>query len=372
MALRELLGRVAADYPALRATGHVRGVLATYRLIKTELPATLLDLAESQRPYTSKGSTGSGNVNPAPWIAVFDRAITTSAQSGYYFVYLFSIDLKRVYACLALGVTEFEKTYGKNRRMLGHLDTEALRLAGHLELGERFAAGNIDLAAEQPTQLHGLYEHSVIVSVEYDTTDLPTDEVLKADLSTLLLHYNELRLRVGAHADVEASVAEAEVHQTGLMTEVPFEPVSTGERRPGGGGSRRSHAAKKIGDAGEKRVVEHERERLTRAGHPDLADAVRWLADEGKQPGYDVLSFNEDGSERWIEVKSSTGDKVTAVDLTEHERVVAQEAPPERYWLYVITRVFRGARLMAIKDPARTLSWNEENPRPVSWSLRLG
>jgi hypothetical protein len=85
-----------------------------------------------------------------------------------------------------------------------------------------------------------------------------------------------------------------------------------------------------------------------------------------------VLSFNEDGSQRWIEVKSSKGDKVTTVDLTERERMVATDADPGRYWLYVVTRVSRGARVMAIQDPFLTLSWSEGNPRPVSWSLRLG
>ena len=306
-------------------------------------------------------------------VAVFDLAVTDTAQRGYYVAYLFSIDLERVYACLALGVTAFEESFGKNKMMLGKLDSETLRLASRLRLGSRFASGSIDLGADRPTQLHGLYEHSSIASVRYDLTDLPNNEVLQRDLLQLLDWYDQLRREVGADVDEEASLEGAVIDAFGLMEEVPFEPAARGRGGSGNPNQRRSKkASKKIGDAGERRVVEHERERLRLAGRPDLAKKVRWLADEGEQPGYDVLSFNEDGSQRWIEVKSSKGDKVTTVDLTERERMVATDADPGRYWLYVVTRVFRGARLMAIQDPFRTLSWSEENPRPVSWSLRLG
>ena len=371
MALRELLVRVASDYPGYRSDGRVDSRAPTYRLVHQEIPNALRALAGDRRPYVVQGSTGAGNVTPAPWIAVFDPAVTDTAQRGYYVVYLFSIDLERVYACLALGVTAFEETYGKNQRMLGRLDAVASSLANRLALPVRFSVGNINLAAAKPTQLHGLYEHSVITSVEYQLADLPEDSVLREDLLTLLEQYDRLRREVGPHVDEETAVEEVEVEHGGLMEEVPFAPVPTSRGSSSSQDQRRSRASKKIGDAGEKRVRDHERERLARLGRPDLAKNVRWVADDGEQPGYDVLSFNDDGSERWIEVKTSKGDKVNTVDLTERERLTAMEAPEGRYWLYVVTRVFRGARVMKIEDPARTLTWGPDNPRPISWTLRL-
>ena len=40
-----------------------------------------------------------------------------------------------------------------------------------------------------------------------------------------------------------------------------------------------------------------------------------------------MLSFDEDGSERWIEVKSTKGNRSTAADLSERERMTAEHAP---------------------------------------------
>lgn len=118
--------------------------------------------------------------------------------------------------------------------------------------------------------------------MRYDLTDLPNNEVLQRDLLQLLDWYDQLRREVGADVDEEASLEGAVIDASGLMEEVPFEPAARGRGGSGNPNQRRSKkASKKIGDAGERRVVEHERERLRLAGRPDLAKKVRWLADEG-------------------------------------------------------------------------------------------
>jgi len=61
--------------------------------------------------------------------------------------------------------------------------------------------------------------------------------------------------------------------------------------------------------------------RLRDLGRDDLAEKVRWLADEGARPGYDILSFNSDGSERWVEVKATTTSKMDVVEIRERERM---------------------------------------------------
>ena len=47
-----------------------------------------------------EGSTGRRNVTAAPWIAAIDPRITRSATRGYYVVYLFSVDLAKVFLTL--------------------------------------------------------------------------------------------------------------------------------------------------------------------------------------------------------------------------------------------------------------------------------
>ena len=160
MALSDLLINIAESYENYKAEGTVDSSHQAYSLVTRQFPDALKEIITNKRPYKLTGSTGQGNVTPAPWIAIFDKAITDTAQRGYYVVYLYSCDLLRVYLSLALGVTEFESTYGSNRKMLDYLDAASNRLASKIDIPEGCILGPIDLEAENPTSLHGKYEHS--------------------------------------------------------------------------------------------------------------------------------------------------------------------------------------------------------------------
>ena len=85
-----------------------------------------------------------------------------------------------------------------------------------------------------------------------------------------------------------------------------------------------------LGRAGEERVLAHERSSLTLAGRDDLAKAVRWVADEdGDGAGYDIASFNPDGSPRLIEVKTTNGWERTPFYISRNELAVADERRAE-------------------------------------------
>jgi hypothetical protein len=57
-------------------------------------------------------------------------------------------------------------------------------------------------------------------------------------------------------------------------------------------------------------VLKHERERLDSAGRSDLASKALHIAElEGDGAGYDVRSFELDGTPRFIEVKTTRGGK---------------------------------------------------------------
>jgi len=64
---------------------------------------------------------------------------------------------------------------------------------------------------------------------------------------------------------------------------------------------------KDIGNKGEQYIIEYEKERLTQANKEELADKIKHISLVNDAAGYDILSFNEDGSERYIEVKTTKG-----------------------------------------------------------------
>jgi hypothetical protein len=82
------------------------------------------------------------------------------------------------------------------------------------------------------------------------------------------------------------------------------------------------------GRLGEELVVAFEQRQLREAGHPDLADRVRWVArDDGDGLGYDVRSFTTDGRERHIEVKTTALGAQTPFYISSAELEFARRHP---------------------------------------------
>jgi hypothetical protein len=81
-----------------------------------------------------------------------------------------------------------------------------------------------------------------------------------------------------------------------------------------------------LGHAGECLVVAYARHMLIQQGRPDLAQRVRHVAQmEGDGAGYDVLSFTEDGTVKYIEVKTTRGSAETAFFMSAHELAFARQ-----------------------------------------------
>lgn len=85
-----------------------------------------------------------------------------------------------------------------------------------------------------------------------------------------------------------------------------------------------------LGKAGEERVLAHERAALAAAGRHDLVRRVRWTSQEdGDGAGYDIASYEPDGRQRLIEVKTTNGWERTPFHITRNELAVADERRAE-------------------------------------------
>lgn len=96
-----------------------------------------------------------------------------------------------------------------------------------------------------------------------------------------------------------------------------------------------------LGNAGERFVLAYEQQRLNAQGFPGLADAVEHVAEtRGDGAGFDIRSFETDGRERWIEVKTTAFAKECAFFITPNELNCSREYST-RYYLYRLFN-FRG------------------------------
>lgn len=89
---------------------------------------------------------------------------------------------------------------------------------------------------------------------------------------------------------------------------------------------------KEIGEAGEQLVIRTERKRLSDEGRTELADKVRKVLD---WEGYDILSYQKDGTELYIEVKTTVGHADRRFFMSSNEKK-HMEDNKDQYWLYRI------------------------------------
>jgi hypothetical protein len=108
-----------------------------------------------------------------------------------------------------------------------------------------------------------------------------------------------------------------------------------------------------LGTAGEHFVVQLEHRRLWEAGRRTLANRVEHVAQtRGDGLGYDILSFEADGRERLIEVKTTRYSELTPFFATRNEVEVSDRNPTE-YHLYRVFAFERDPKLFILPGSLR-------------------
>lgn len=128
--------------------------------------------------YIVTGSVGQGNWAAVPWLAIMNKDITTSTQSGYYIVYLFSEDMERLYLTIAQGVTktgkeELDKIKEEIREQI-HMSQKVKKDDG-IFLGTSLKAKG--------------YANSTAAYIAYDVNKMPSEKELVEDLEEMLRYY---------------------------------------------------------------------------------------------------------------------------------------------------------------------------------------
>lgn len=98
--------------------------------------------------------------------------------------------------------------------------------------------------------------------------------------------------------------------------------------------AKRDENNRKIGLQGELLVIDYEKKQLTDEGHPELAELIEHTSQiKGDGMGYDIKSYNNDGSIRYIEVKTTRGSINTDFYISPNE-VKFSEIYSDSYYLY--------------------------------------
>jgi hypothetical protein len=108
-----------------------------------------------------------------------------------------------------------------------------------------------------------------------------------------------------------------------------------------------------LGQAGEKLVIEFEQQRLWRAGKKDLANRIEHVANtQGDGLGFDISSFELDGRDRLIEVKTTRFGAMTPFFASRNE-VGVSETRNEHYQLYRLYNFARQPKMFTLGGSLR-------------------
>jgi len=128
---------------------------------------------------------------------------------------------------------------------------------------------------------------------------------------------------------------------------------------------------KQLGDMGEDLVVKYESKRLELLGLTKKAKKVERVSLKSDAFGYDILSFNDDESERYIEVKATRAKAGTAnFFLTLNELNTAKEKQ-ENYFIYMVYDILsKNPQIWIIPNP-----FSPENKdvlmEPVNYRVKI-
>lgn len=147
--------------------------------------------------YKVKGSVGAGRWTDVPWIAVFDKRITTSAQRGVYIVYLLNKDTKELFLTLNQGATDVTQGGGggadrklsftgiastNNKKTSSMLIANAEHIRREIEDDCSLPHGNINTGSSA-------YDAGCIYYKKYKLENVPDENELYEDLDEFIAAY---------------------------------------------------------------------------------------------------------------------------------------------------------------------------------------
>ncbi len=103
-----------------------------------------------------------------------------------------------------------------------------------------------------------------------------------------------------------------------------------------------------LGTKGEEFVVKYEKWRLIKENKSALADKIEWISQNDDGAGFDILSKNKDGSDRYIEVKTTKLSKDAPIFFSKNEYEFSKERS-DKYHLYRLFNFYEKPKMFSLQ-----------------------
>lgn len=125
---------------------------------------------------------------------------------------------------------------------------------------------------------------------------------------------------------------------------------------------------KDIGNRGERAVLNHEKEKLYKLGLNNLAEQVQFV--ENDAIGYDINSFDENGNEIHIEVKTNSGKSNKNIEFYLTYNELSKMKQDDKYYIYYLYDI-KGKTKCHIVNKKILLENKEEYLQPVTYKVNI-
>ena len=349
-----------------------------------ELFKSLID----ENKYTVDSSLGEGNTAVIPWLCIMHKEVTDSVQERFYIAYLFSRNAKKVFLSIGIGATQFSRIYGQSiskcvpkiynakelfKNTFNHLapnnKNEAMDLFDISDT--KFIRSEL---SQNPKFKIAAYEAGCFFTKSYSLGESLDEIELQSDLREYLRTYERI-IDDPISIPLIDNLAENDFNddqksREDLDYEIPEYKPQIKERKEKVYSPKKSKSnnkniiptkpSKKVGRAGEEHVYKYEYKKLVDQNREDLAKKiVKQYEDLTFFPGYDIKSFNKDGKEIYIEVKSTVSKGKDYFEITENE-ILAAKSLKESYFIYQVTDALVSPKISAkVKNPIKYVEENK-------------
>ena len=347
-----------------------------HKIFIDDVPEVFMSFLDNKK-YTIKSSLGEGNTSAIPWLCIMHNQVTNSVTKRFYVAYLFSRNAKKVFLSIGIGATQFSRIYGESMTKCVPKINDAKEQFKNtfLHLAPNNSNEKMDLfdmsdtnfirseLSPSPRFKIAAYEAGCFFTKSYTLDDSLDETELQNDLKEYIRAYEKIidDPRSIPLIDNLAEIVLDEDDQKSSEVfdyEIPeYEPTIKEAKEkiysPKKSNNNKknifpSKPSKKVGRAGEEHVYKYEYKKLTDHGREDLAEKiVKQYEDLSFFPGYDIKSFNEDGEEIFIEVKSTVSKGKNHFEISDNE-VLAAESLEGSYYIYQVTDALANPKISAI------------------------
>tara|TARA_B100000886_G_scaffold326718_1_gene273473 strand:+ start:54 stop:1295 length:1242 start_codon:yes stop_codon:yes gene_type:complete len=359
-----------------------------HKIFIDDVPEVFMSFLDNKK-YTIKSSLGEGNTAAIPWLCIMHKQVTDSVTERFYVAYLFSRNAKKVFLSIGIGATQFSRIYGESMTKCVPKINDAKEQFKNtfLHLAPNNSNEEMDLfdmsdtnfirseLSQSPRFKIAAYEAGCFFTKSYTLDDSLDETELQNDLKEYIRAYEKIiddPISIPLIDNLAEIVLDEDDQKSSedFDYEIPeYEPTIKEAKEkvysPKKSKNNKKNIiptkpSKRVGRAGEEHVYNFEYKKLMDQGREDLAkQIVKQYEDLSFFPGYDIKSFNEDGEEIYIEVKSTVSKGKDYFEISDNE-VLAAKSLKDSYFIYQVTDALANPKISArVRNPMKYVEENK-------------